>query len=270
MRKVLRTTLLIVLFGVLIYSMTHIVLTETEYKRAEAIYDKSRSESFHISDTVQPASALSEANEYFPDASVDFEMLKSTNAEVVGWIWIGETNINFPLLRGEDNRKYLNLSYDLQQTNSGSIFMDFRNSPDLSSVNTVIYGHNMKSGGMFGELKKFGEPEYLKQHCDLYIFTETCAFKYRIFAAYKTESESKSYTLDFSKDFSYNDFIEYAMSFASDEGSAAPSEITKLITLSTCTSGRRNERFVVHAFLIAAKSTDAFSAVEPIPTGNAE
>lgn len=269
MRKALRTTLIVALLGILIYSITHIVLTETEYKRAEAIYDKSRSESFHIADTVQPASALNETEEFFPDVSVDFKTLRNTNAEVVGWIWIGETNINFPLLQGEDNRKYLNLSYDLQQTNSGSIFMDFRNSPDLSSGNTVIYGHNMKSGGMFGELKKFGEPEYLKQHCDLYIFTETCTFKYRIFAAYKTESESKSYTFDFSKDFSYNNFLEYVMSLAGGDSSAAPSEITKLVTLSTCTSGRRNERFVVHAFLVGTKSTDVSSAAAPNPTGNA-
>lgn len=269
MRKVLHITLIIALFGVLIYSMTHIVLTETEYKRAEAIYDKSRSESFHITDTIKPASALNEAEEYFPNVSVDFKTLKSKNADVVGWLWIGETNINFPLLKGEDNRKYLNLSYDLQQTNSGSIFMDFRNSTDFISGNTVIYGHNMNSGGMFGELDKFEELEYLKQHCDLYIFTETYTFKYRIFAAYKTESESKSYTFDFSKDFSYNDFLEHVMSLAGGDSSVAPSDITKLVTLSTCTSGRRNERFVVHAFLVATKSTDVSSTAAPIPTHNA-
>ena len=269
MRKALRIALIIALSGVLIYSITHIVLTETAYKMAEAIYDKSRSESFHILDTVQPVNALNEEEEFFPNVSVDFETLKSKNADVVGWIWIGETNINFPLLKGEDNRKYLNLSYDLQQTNSGSIFMDFRNSPDFSSGNSVIYGHNMNSGGMFGELDKFEEPEYLQQHCDLYIFTEASTFKYQIFAAYKTESESKSYTLNFSKDFSYTDFLEYVMSFANDDGSAAPSEITKLVTLSTCTSARRSERFVVHAFLVAFKRVDASSATEPIPSDNA-
>ncbi len=270
MNKTLRTALLTVLSAVLIYSATRIVLTEAEYKRADAIYDKSRIENFHISETEQQASTLNEPEEFFPDVNVDFETLKSTNPEVVGWIWIGESNISFPLLRGEDNRKYLNRSYNLQQTSSGSIFMDFRNSPDLSSDNTVIYGHNIKSGGMFGELKQFGDPEYLKAHRDLYIFTETCVFKYRIFAAYKTESDSKSYTLDFSEDFSYNDFIEYVTPFVSDSGNAAPSEVTKLVTLSTCTSAQRTERFVVHAYLVAIKSADTSSIAEPSPMDKEE
>lgn len=246
----------------LIYSTTCIVLTEAEYIRAETIYDKSRSESFHILETAQEASALNEAEEFFPAVQVDFERLKKTNVEIVGWIWIPETNINFPLLLAKDNWKYLSLSYNLQQTNSGSIFMDFRSSPDFTDDNTVIYGHNMKSGGMFGELKEFSNSDYLVQHCDLYIFTEERVFKYRIFAAYKTECDSKSYTLDFSEDFGFDGFIKYVTSCAS--GADMPEERTTLVTLSTCTSARMTERFVVHAFFVAEKNVEPD---EPLPTG---
>ena len=84
MNKTLRTVLLLSFSAVLIYSATRIVLTETEYKRANVIYDESRSENFHISEKVQEASALNDLQEYFPEVYVDFETLKSTNPEVVG------------------------------------------------------------------------------------------------------------------------------------------------------------------------------------------
>ena len=251
--------LIIVLSAVLIWSLASIGMTVGDYKKADAIYEKSRSESFHLSESAPdvPVSDISE--EYFPQVSVDFEALTKSNPDVVGWLWIPDTDINFPLVRAENNWKYLNLSYNLQRTNSGSIFMDFRNSADFSDGNTVIYGHNMKSGGMFGTLKKFGDNAYLTEHPDLYIFTQTRVFKYRIFAAYKTEADSQSYTRSFTKDFNFEDYIGYVKCCAGENLSASPEETAPLITLSTCTSVQRNGRFAVHAYLAASKSADVTS-----------
>lgn len=259
MNKILRSVLIIVLSAALIWSLASIGLTVGDYKKADAIYEKGRSESFHLSESTPelPVSGITE--EYFPEVSVDFEALTKTNPDVVGWLWIPDTDINFPLLRAADNWKYLNLSYDLQRTNSGSVFMDFRNSADFSDDNTVIYGHNMKSGGMFGKLKDFGETAYLTEHVDLYIFTETQVFKYRIFAAYKTEADSQSYTRSFLDAFGFKDFIDYIEGCASENLLAPPEETAPIITLSTCTSVQRNERFVVHAYLVASKSTNGTS-----------
>lgn len=252
MNKKIRAILIIVLSCVLLYSFTHIVKNETDYTKAEKIYDKSRQESFHLYNTAQQAIATDE-KEHFPEASVDFDELEKINSEIIGWLWIPGTNISYPLLQADDNIKYLNLSYDLQQTNSGSIFMDYRSSSNFSDDNLLIYGHNMHSGGVFGELKKFADAEYLNQNCELYIFTKCRVYKYLIFAAYVTENDSRSYTRNFTEDFGYEDFLNFTASAAGGNEKEPPEDAAALVTLSTCTSVRRDERFVVHAYLDATK-----------------
>ncbi|MFB0920682.1 MAG: class B sortase [Oscillospiraceae bacterium] len=256
MKKMLRSLLIVILSAILIWSLASIGMTVDDYKKADEIYEKSRSENFHISESTSEIPVSDIAEEYFPEVRVDFKALTKTNPDVIGWLWIPDTEINFPLLRAADNWKYLNLSYNLQRTNSGSIFMDFRNSQNFSDDSTVIYGHNMKSGGMFGRLKDFGNTDYLTEHPDLYIFTQSRVLKYRIFAAYKTEADSQSYTRSFSKEFSFEDFIAYIKDSAAENCSSPPEGAVPIITLSTCTSVQRNGRFVVHAYLSASKNTE--------------
>ncbi len=267
MNKILRSVLIVVLTAVLIWSLASIGLTVGDYKKADAIYEKSRSESFHITESPADIPVSKIPEEYFPEVSVDFDSLTKANPDVIGWLWIPDTEINFPLVRANDNWKYLSLSYNLQRTNSGSIFMDFRNSEAFSDDNTVIYGHNMKSGGMFGRLKDFGGTDYLTAHPELYIFTPSRILKYRIFSAYKTEADSQSYTFSFSKDFVYKNFIDYIEDCAGKNLFTPPEETTPLVTLSTCTSVQRNGRFVVHAYLVAAKNTTDASAVSKTEQG---
>jgi len=254
MNEKLRTVLISIFTIIFVYSAVRIVIAEIGYKKAEAIYEKSRDENFFVS--TQSASVDQNSNkteEYFPDVYINFKALKAANPDIVGWIWIPDTDVSFPLLYAEDNLKYLGYSYDMQRTSSGSIFMDYRNSSSLSDCNTVIYGHNMNDGSMFGDLKKYSDYDYLSDHSDLYIFTESSIFKYRIFAAYRTENDSKSYTFSFTEDWNYNNYIEYIKNCSRDSLINVPAEEAPLIMLSTCTSIRRSERLVVHASLIAEK-----------------
>ncbi|MGI5984517.1 MAG: class B sortase [Clostridiales bacterium] len=259
MGKKFRMVLAVILSIVLVYSAARIVMTEIEYKKAEDIYEKSQNEYFHFLDKTAPlwqeADNLS-SEEYFPDVYVDFKALRTANPEIAGWIWIPDSSVNFPLLRAEDNRKYLSLSYDMQHTDSGSIFIDYRNSPDFSDDNTVIYGHNMNNGSMFGSLKKYSDAEYMDEHRNLYIFTGERIFKYRVFSAYKTESGSRSYTLSFPDNTCFFDYIDYAVTHSGYRMDFAPESKTPLLTLSTCTSGGQSKRFVVHAELISVKEYD--------------
>ena len=264
MNKVLRIVLILLFSAVLIYSLTKIVLIELEYKKADDIYADSRTAHFHVSEDPSDSGTLGQADstkdasdeEYFPFAVADVAELQAINPEVAGWLWIPGTTINYPLVQAQDNAKYLSLSYDLQRTNSGSIFMDFRNTADFSDDNTVIYGHNMHSGGMFGSLKEFGEPSYLDTHKYLYVFTSGRILKYRVFAAYKTENTSESYTRDFSAEIDYTSYMDYVFSSAGENLLDAPDKQAPLLMLSTCTSVRRTERFVLHATLVAEKDTE--------------
>ena len=263
MNRKIRIALIVALSLVLLFSLGQLALIQMEYQKADKIYAESRSAHFHIKEETPPSSAPSRETgetvpeaapeEYFPRATVDLDALQEVNAEVIGWIWAPGTAVNFPLVQGEDNAKYLGRSYDLDWSNSGSIFLDYRNSPGLSDDNSIIYGHNMKNGGMFGELKDYAEADYMAEHEFLYVFLKDKVLKYRVFAAYRTESTSKSYTRDFSGELSYADYLGLISASAQGNANEPPETSSPLLLLSTCTSDRRTERFVVHAVLVAEK-----------------
>jgi sortase B len=128
--------------------------------------------------------AETETPEYFPDIEVDFATLQEKNPDVTGWIYLPDTEISYPLLYGQDNSRYTYISYDNTYSNSGSIFIDYRCAGDLSGRNTIIYGHNMRSGKMFGGLKKLLEQEYFDEHDIFYIVTKEKTLKYQIFSVH--------------------------------------------------------------------------------------
>lgn len=272
MKRIMRAGLTILLCAVLVYSIARIVLIQAEYRSAAAIYEESRAANFHIEEvlpspqapTQTPAPEQSagpdlppeeEAGEYFPQAYADLEALAQINPDVVGWLWIQGTDISYPLLQGKDNQKYLNTSYNLKRSSSGSIFMDFRSPSDFSGDNTIIYGHNMKNGAMFGTLKDFADADYRDDHEFVYLFLSGEVLKYRVFAAYHTHSTSESYTRNFSGDMGFENFMDYIAASAQDMA-AQPDAPVGLLTLSTCTSGARTERFVLHAALVATKAAE--------------
>jgi len=110
----------------------------------------------------ESAAADMPVNPDFP--LIDFDMLTEQNPDTVGWIYIDGTHINYPVVRGTDNRKYVTTLFDGRENQAGSIFMDWRSSPDLSDTHTIIYGHNMGDKSMFGDLTKYQKQEYLDSH----------------------------------------------------------------------------------------------------------
>ena len=83
-----------------------------------------------------------------PSFQVDFKELKKINSDVIGWIVIEGTEINYPIVQGNNNSFYLNHSYDKKWNSLGSIFADYQSSNDFSDYNTFIYGHHTKNGSM--------------------------------------------------------------------------------------------------------------------------
>lgn len=99
-----------------------------------------------------------------PPEMVSFEELQAMNPDVLGWLTIYDTNIDYPLVIGEDNEKYLNRSPKLQPEGSGAIFLDYRNDRHFSDFNTIIFGHHMEHHEMFGDLDLFLEEDFWDAH----------------------------------------------------------------------------------------------------------
>ena len=182
-------------------------------------------------------------------AAIDLETLQEKNSDVLGWILIPGTQINFPLLQGEDNEYYLKRTWDGERNIMGSIFLETENNPDFTDFNTIIYGHNMNDGSMFAELKQYTEQGYAEQHPYVYIRSSEEIFRYEVFAAFEADVESATYGLSFNQEKTRVNFLAEAEAQTKIEMAVEPALTDRVLTLSTCTGTGYSSRWVVQANL---------------------
>jgi len=182
---------------------------------------------------------------------IDFAALREVNADVIGWIHIPDTSVSYPLLRSRDNKEYLNLTWDLQASSSGSIFLERKNTTELTDFNTLIYGHNMKNGKMFSPLHQYKNQSFADEHPYVYIATGERIFAYEVFSAYTADIVSDTYRLYFEDVSRKQAAIEFYTKKSEIEVPVTPSADDRILTLSTCTGlGNYNYRWVVQAVLV--------------------
>lgn len=102
---------------------------------------------------------------------VDFASLKQKNPEIVAWLRIPDTKIDFPVMHARDNKFYLSHDFEKNFAITGGIFLDYRNSADFSDSFSIIYGHRMSSGRMFSDVGKFKDKAFFDEHPKAIIFT---------------------------------------------------------------------------------------------------
>lgn len=192
---------------------------------------------------------------------MDFSALREVNPDVIGWIVIPDTVISYPLLHGEDNEYYLKHTWKKDRNAMGSIFMESRCSGTFRDFNTIVYGHRMRGGSMFGTLKYFSKASYWEAHPYIYVVTENGEATYAIFAAYEAELESDTYRINISDEEERRTFLTYCMDRSVIETGVVPTVDDYILTLSTCTGNGHATRWVVQAVrLPQAPETD--TAVE--------
>lgn len=243
MKKKLYTVLEIIFIALFIFSCYKLCTMLHDYYEGDKIYDSSK-EYFKAPEN-------DDSEDPVPDMDVDLESLKEINEDIIGWIYIPDTKISYPLLYGSNNDYYLKRTYNRIYSDFGSIFVDSRNTEDFSDNNTIIYGHNTKNGSMFGSLKKYKEKSYLDEHPYVYIILEDKVAKYKIISSYTVEVTDDVYTYNFSDNNAYTDWLKTVCASSEVESPKTDFENNKkVITLSTCTSRTKTERFVVVAELL--------------------
>lgn len=180
---------------------------------------------------------------------IDLAALREVNGDVLGWIFIPNTKINYPLLRGEDNEYYLKHAWNRRATSVGSIFLECQNSADLMDYNTILYGHNMNDGSMFAGLKNYSTTGYWQKHPYIYVVTDSGVLRYEVFAAYKAPVDSLTYDLSFDESRSKTDFLTHALENSRIQTEIVPEMMDRILTLSTCSGGSYTNRWVVQARL---------------------
>lgn len=244
-RKAIINRILTVAFlFVFLFSLYKIVNIFLEYRNIDKLYD----------DTVTQYTSDEHKTDTDP-IEVDLKQLQAVNDDVIGWIYIPETNINFPVLQGKNNKQYLFQSYEKEYLTAGSIFIDYRCAEDFTDKNTVIYGHNMHNGSMFGKLKKYKDEKYKKTHSCVYILNSAKEWnQYEIIACFQADVEGAVYDLPIDEKCSEEKFKQLRTTIKAENIYSGDVKITKedhLITLSTCTQDSRNDvRVVVISKLI--------------------
>jgi len=174
--------------------------------------------------------------------TVDFSKLKEINQDVVGWIKIANTNINYPILQTNDNEYYLKRDIYKQYSSCGSVFMDYRNNKEFEDKNTVIFGHNLTLGKMFSDLQKIPKGE-LGNEIYVDIDIENKQKQYKVFSSYKTEPLEDPITINIKDS---KEFIDKALKNSQINFQTQPNEQDSIITLSTCDNTGK-KRIIVHA-----------------------
>ena len=181
--------------------------------------------------------------------------LFSINSDVIGWLKVNNTNIDYPVVQTSDNEYYLKHNLYKENDKNGWIFMDYRNSLYNMDQNTIIYGHNMYySGVMFGTLTKAYKKDWYSNPENLVISFNTIyeSMNYQIFSIYKVPKTKDYLKTYFANDDDFNDFVKMIKDRSINDFEVEVNPGDKILTLSTCTG--ENQRLVVHAKLINPES----------------
>lgn len=215
-----------------------------DYKQSADEYDN-LVQSFVIQQPEQKKEVVVE--EGYPFIDVDFKSLKEINPDVIGWIRIPDTIINYPIMHGEDNDEYIRTTFEKKSLSAGSIFLDYRNDSHLNDLNSVIYGHNMRDGSMFAPLAKYLDQEFFNEHKYIEIYTPTSAKVYSIVSLYTSTYEDKAYTFSFKNRPQFVSWLDERVEQNRIE-SLKVNHDKNVIVLSTC-HGRSGTEFRLLLFL---------------------
>ena len=204
------------------------------YQEADSLYDDIEKEVFVPDISAEDGKNQKEENDTGVKPAVDFQKLISINEDVVGWISIPELGLEYPITQGEDKEYYLHHAYNREANFAGSIFMDYRNMEDFQDQNTILYGHNMLNGSMFGSLKHLD----VNTRPKVIIYTPETILEYEaVDSRIIGVSEAKYYQASFQEEEFLSVLQEICPEINKIEGE-------RILTLSTCNGNSVQRRIM--------------------------
>lgn len=230
-KNVMANILLIIFVALLIISSIEIIKWYKENKNNQKIKEK-----------ISEAIIINEE-----ETLIDFGKLKEINKDTVGWIKVNGTDIEYAIVKTDNNSYYLNNNFENEYNKAGWIFADYKNKLDGTDKNIVIYGHNRKDGSMFSSLKNILKEEWYsnKENRKITFITENEESIYEVFSIYQIKAEDYYITTDF-KNGEFLKYIETVINRSIKDFNIEVSKEDNILTLSTC--GNDNDyRVVLHA-----------------------
>lgn len=246
-KRILSGVLLLISVSVFIFSSYKLVAYFLERKEASDTYKDYTQKAVSVVSSNTESETEKDENT-IPDISVNFDYLKEECEDIIGWIYSPETIINYPVVKADDNEKYLHRLPDGRYNIAGSIFADFRNNKIGLDLNFILYGHHMKNDSMFGSLLEYRNQKYYEKHPVMYYYTPEKNYKIELISGFVTLADSDIYSFK-RTDAQMPDFIDKIIKKSNFKSDAEYIEGEKLITLSTCTNTSEDKRYVVIGIL---------------------
>ena len=241
--------------GVFIHSYFYVDKTEIKYVDKEVIQEEVVPQEEVQEKTIASDKSTYDKNEVnlfrkygkMDINHVNFEELKGVNSEVVAWIMVDGTNVNYPVVRTENNDFYLNHDIKKNPKASGWIFMDYRNADDLVDNNTIFYGHNLLNKTAFGSLSNVFEDKWFNtSNHYIVVRTANVRYVYQVFSCYYIDPEVYYLQTNFYRNADYQEFLNVLKSRSIYDFGLDVGINDKIITLSTCTDDNKGRK-VIHA-----------------------
>lgn len=255
MKKVVRLICIFAFSFLMVFSVWKIYDIMRDYKAGEDTYDSLQQYvSIPVSTTPPPAKGepeppfIEEEKIIVDWPQVDFEQLLEINPDVVGWIYIEETEVNYPVVQGSDNDYYLKRLVDGTWNSSGSIFLDASASSDLSDQHSIIFGHNMKNGTMFSTLMNYKDPAFYEDHPEILFLTPTCNYLIRVFSGHVADASVNAWEREF-QDIRFSDWLSAITKQSLFVSEHQPQFDDLIISLSTCSYEFNNAKFLLHGYV---------------------
>lgn len=233
MRKLLYYLLSLVLILISCYSVTQIynILKQNSNEKEQNAYLNEIAKKDE-SGTSYTTNEEKKENEVV----IDFKGLQKINNDIIAWIKIPDTTIDYPIVQGTDNDYYLHYNAMKEENYAGAVFVDYQNMNPFEDKHTIVYAHNVKHGTMFAPLEKYGEEKFFKEHPIYNIYTPKANYEVEIFAFYTTTDISDAYELI--------DVERYISQWQANSLYSNDAEVDDndcIVTLSTCSYEHNNQ-----------------------------
>lgn len=178
--------------------------------------------------------------------SESFEQLKEINSDVIGWIQVEGTEIDYPVVQGQDNSRYVNTDVKGEFSLSGSIFLDCSNKSNFSDMNNILYGHQMEKHKMFGDISNFLDESFFQSHTEGAVYYENQWHEIELFSMICVDAyDPMVYNTTLSCPYDQQDYLSCIRSNAVHFRELDFKDNEHYIAMSTCSSENTNERYVL-------------------------
>ena len=186
--------------------------------------------------------------------------LRRINPQIIGWIHVDDTTIDYPVVQGLDNSYYLDHNVYGETTICGAIFMDYRNVIGKPMQNFILYGHRMNDDSMFGHVNKFTKEDFFNEHPTFTLILEDGYYTCEVFSIYRTTTYGFNYAQT-SPGPSEEEYLQFVAACKAQSLYHRDVEITaddSIVTLSTCDYAldAKKGRLVLQAKMVKQGETE--------------